>query len=607
MLRESGLSRAAVLFFTETLVIVLLVGCGGSKPNQFIMGLPGQGVETDIATFVRPKGGNFYANGFPTNLRQQSDGSIDLTDFPRQIHWMTDIYADSIAQWTQGYHTVMPIYLPFTNALDVEALSDKDIDYVAADSPIQLIDIDQQSPEYGRRFPLQVSMTKFRDPYRPKNLLQVYPTLGVNLRPRTTYAVVVTAQAPLTELHYWQQSEQLKAVLMPGASEIPAGEETLAVYRPLRDYLDAQAIEPDSIVAATVWTTGDPFSQFYRATEQVGHQAENLPKLPISALEAYAEYPEYCVVRGTIEIPGYQKGRPPFYLLGGEIEWGAEGEPVPQYSRAAEFVVTIPKNGVMPADGYPILSYVHGAGGRAHQVYDRGEFHHFDLTRYPYYIGADGEGPAQIAAERGWAASGLAGHLSFDQIGQLPSLNGFVVYNLFNPVGLYGSYMTMVWERVYFRRIVDRIEVDTALCPEADAGPGNTVFRFDPNMQVNLGQSQGNWVSALMVAADPRPYQGVIFSGAAGNWTRLYNNNPGFEAVMNTGVINRIPIRRLDDAHPFLMLMEWLLGPVDTTANLDSVMRYAKKMPPHVIGFSGFRDYFLSEESQRPFFMALGS
>jgi len=588
------------------LCLALLSGCKSDTANYMKMDLPEFERSHSIPTLLSLTAGNFYANGFPNNLRRDEHDGIRMDDFPRRIHWLTGRYVNNLVDMG-GFPTVMPVYLPFADGIDLDAMSQWDADYADPRSPIQLIDVDMDSAEYGRRFPLKLSMTRYADSYRPAHLLQVLPTLGINLRPNTTYALIVSDQVPLRDERQWQQSPQLTAVLNPAHSTRDVSVNTLQVYAPLRDFMAQQGIDPQHIVGATVWTTGEPVARFHRAAARVAEQADALSDLPITALERADDYPEYCVIRGFVDLPGFQKGTPPYALLGGEVEWGSDGSPLQQYTRTAEFVLTIPKHTTMPDSGYPLLSYVHGAGGRASQVYDRGEFDHLDPSQYPFYMGKPGEGPAQIAAERGWASSGLAGHASYDHIPQWGSLNGVMVYNVFNPEGLAGNYMTMAWERIFFRRIVDRIEVDASLCPQADPGPGHTRFHFDRNLQVNLGQSQGNWVSSLMVAADPRPYQGVVFSGAAGIWPRLFNNNPGFELAMNSAVINRIPFLDLDDAHPFLMLLEWNLGAVDTITNLDRLMYHPTKVPPHVIGFSGYNDYLLAETTQRPFFMTLGS
>ncbi len=129
-------------------------------------------------------------------------------------------------------------------------------------------------------------------------------------------------------------------------------------------------------------------------------------------------------------MPVYQKGKAPYIFGGGQVEWDDNGAPIEQSRRTTEFVVTIPKYISMPAAGFPLLSYVHGAAGVARQVYERGDFDYYDLSRYPYYIAKEGEGPSMIAAERGWASSGIGGHLS---VNHLPEWDGAAILVGYNP------------------------------------------------------------------------------------------------------------------------------------------------------------------------------
>src|SRR5690606_39040112 len=164
---------------------------------------------------------------------------------------------------------------------------------------------------------------------------------------------------------------------------------------------------------------------------------------------------DYCAIGGTVEVPGSQKGPIPYLLTGGGIDFNEDGSPVQQYSRTAKFVVTIPKRTQMPEGGFPLLSYHHGAGGQANQVYTRGEHLYLSYKALvPVSVLNVGNGPSQMAAERGWASSGIQGHMGMGHLGIKGGGFGFFGYNVFNPVAFKYTYYQMVWERIYFRRFL---------------------------------------------------------------------------------------------------------------------------------------------------------
>ena len=575
-----------------------LTACKATQPVAMNMDLPELGDGS----------GDFYANGFPSDLRRGEDGRIDIANFPRQWHLLTRRYVQAIPDHAQGFYTIGPVYLPLTGPLQMEAVSDWDADFASPQASIQVVDVDLDSPEYGRRFPLEITQTKRQDSYRPRYLLQLLPTVGVNLRPNTTYAALVMDTVPVPVESSLLQNPQLAAVLATDSDDSALTESVRAVYAPLRDFLLHENIAPQHVIAATVWTTGDPSVPLRRGAEAVARAADALETLPVDGLHWREEYPDYCVIEGYVQLPGFQTGHAPYAVQGGNIEWDAQGQPIEQYRRRAKFVVTIPKTVTMPEQGFPLLSFIHGAGGTAEQVFDRGRFVKFDPLTPPYYLGEAGNGPSQIAAERGWASSGLAGHLSYDHLGgALANLQGFLFgYNLFNPVGLYNSDYQLTWERIFFRRVLEKLRLDASLCPGADPGANQTAFHFDSHMEVSMGQSHGHWVNTLQAAADPRPFQGVIFTGMGGSWTKILTSGNYYREVL-AAIVATLPLgERLDDAHPFLMLTEWLLGSADSTLFADSILRYPTKQPPHVIAFSGLNDHGSAETTQRVHLMATG-
>lgn len=578
------------------MVLVVLGGCGAGAEKAVEMRVNFAGNGNGLSpTLYSANGGSFYDNGFPTGLRLKNDGRIDLSDFPRPFQLVTQRYVNGIESQlpTRGYHTISPIYIPLTGPVATRQLPANPLAYTDEDAAVQVVDIDPRSPDYGRRFPLSVTQTTVVDSFRPDNLLQVLPTLGVSLRPNTTYAAFLTDQLPMASGYVLQQNEQLASALLPEIAENEVPEKVLTLFSPLRDYLARQRIDPAVIMAATVWQTGDPTAALRRGAQSVAA----MPLAPVTGLELVQDFADYCVIRGYVDTPGFQNGTVPYLLTGGRIEWAANSVPIQKYSRNAEFIVTIPNHRVMPDQGFPLMEYHHGAGGSAEQVYIRGDYRGNGQQL--------GNGPSQIAAERGWASSGFAGHLGTDHAGPILGY-GLVPYNLENPVSMFNSYYQMVWERIYFRRVLNRMRIPQEMCPQAILSAGEEYFRFDARQRVVMGQSLGNWTASLQLVADPDPFQGAILTGVAGTWIKLFANQPEMKLAVATLLPNLLPTENLDDMHPFLMLMEWLLGGADPVAYLDNVLKYPNKTAPHVLVISGLDDQGGREPVQWPHLMSLG-
>lgn len=599
---RKGTSRlfSSVFLSLTLLAMTLLAGCKSTTVEMKMNVVPAASSAAGEAT---TPGGNFFTNGFPTDLRIKSGGKVDISDFPRRSHLLTNAYVKAIDSEVTGYSPLLPIYIPFTAPILTALMSQDEMDYARSDAPVQLIDIDPDSAEYGRRFPLGVKMSTGFDQYRPDNLLQVLPMIGMNLRANTTYALIVTDQVPVAEGNNLVQNPQLQTLLDPAAQTAAVSERALAVYAPLRDFLDAEQFAKNSIIGATVWTTGDMKTRMKTGAAFVAQQ----PAAPAQDVKLLEQFDDYCVIQGFVDVPGYQKGVIPYPLTGGRITFNADNTPQQQYTRRAEWVVTIPKHAAMPANGFPVLSFHHGAGGNAEQVFTRGAYLRtaIDIV-VPYSILDYGNGPSQIAAERGWASSGFAGHMSMDHLGIEKGGYGLFGYDVFNPVAFKYNYFQMVWERIYFRRFLASLQLDASLCPDALAAQDNSTFRIDSGLQVSMGQSLGNWTSSLQVTNDPAPFQGVIFTGIAGSWLNMFIDKPSTATSLGLGVVSLLPGERLDRYHPFLALLQWLMSDVDPVLYVDELFRYPTRPAPHVLAISGIDDKGSSEVVQRTHLTALG-
>ncbi len=103
-----------------------------------------------------------------------------------------------------------------------------------------------------------------------------------------------------------------------------------------------------------------------------------------------------------------------------------------------------------------------------------------------------------------------------------------------------------------------------------------------------------------------RGCSGVFVGGAGGTWIKNLNSSVFNKLVMKNFIVNQPFFQGLDDANPLLMLAEWAFAATDLTVNMEQMMRYPEKSPPHVIAYSGFRDEIYPDPNQRTLYMAMG-
>ena len=280
----------------------------------------------------------------------------------------------------------------------------------------------------GRRFPIDVSFRYKGDEYRPDDFLQAVPA-GAYLRENNQYALVVTRKISPEHGRKLTPNKMLNALLKGQSARSvdrwvshARAEDAAQTYGALAAQWAAEGRNPDDIIGATAWTTGSPSKVLRNIVAKAAEWPVKTPNTEISLKEESAEY---CVLEASWTVPQIQTGRLPYAtpLAGGSVSYDVQGSPIITGQRSTPMILTIPK-APMPEAGYPMAFYHHGTDGRATQVYTRGT------------TLADGtatrEGSvAELAATRGWAASGMGGHMSADHQDQLPLLNWVLDLNDF--------------------------------------------------------------------------------------------------------------------------------------------------------------------------------
>ncbi len=576
-----------------------LTGCGDDADAPLNISVTPEEIEGVQVRFDLTEDAGFYDFPFPTDLRQRSDGSgLDLSGYPRAGAFPFQNLPGQyvlLAAKCKGFSPSTVCYFRFDASIRTAALPDQPLETLDAGSPVYLVDVDPSSPEYGKRYPLLLRFYPEAKSAQPSNLLALAPLPGFVLRPNTTYAAVVlrsvtdAAGEPLGSPLALQQ-------LLHGQPPAGAGgSRARQVYLPLADFLGDEGISPTSIAAATVFTTGDPVGDTARLYDHV----VSLPTRELSTpLVLTREYDAYYVLEASFHAPQFQRGTPP-YLTGGEIVFDPDGRPVMQRNEEIPIALAVPK-GQMPAEGWPLVIYIHGTGGVSTQLVDRGRW------PAPGQPPQEGTGPALTFASRGIATAGSALPVHPQRTGLLAGMD---FYNILRPPATRDNMRQGMAEQALFLRMLQELTIDPLLCPATDASLAQDGrIRFDTRYFFSMGQSLGSMVLDIWAAFEHN-LSAVIPSGTGGHYAAAGLEMRGIPFIDFLRFVLGTPQdEKMDIFDPFLNIIMLAWGSVDPIHYAKHYFRdpLSGRDPKHVFMSQGFYDSYYSPPSQNAFIIAAG-
>lgn len=531
---------------------------------------------------------HFYDLPFPSDLRRTAAGGPDYTGMPIQAALVRTVIP--AAQDRTGFPVIPVAYFRFDGPLAPRAVTD--VIPAAATSPVLLVDVDPTSPERGRLIPT-VAATLVDDGYTPENVLAVAPFPGFVLHGARRYAFVLTGglhDASDRPVEPSAALAELRAGRTPTGSRAPAA---AALYAPLWETLRAASIDPATVVAATVFTTGDVVAETARLGDRVVERFDvTVDGLALAPGDDAASHPRFCELRATVTMPQFQFGAPPFNT-DGLMRVGADGVPMTTtYASPANYarvpvVVTLPR-AAMPAGGYPLVMNVHGSGGYSDEAVSRGTWrprsatNPCDSTRPSYYGRPDtyrgtvgcytpNQGVAHYLSPRGFATVGAAMPVNPER---LPGASGFAYLNLMNPSAMRDTFRQGLFEQRLLLEALTRLRIPAATvaaCTGATLPDGVTEARLDASRLLVMGQSMGGMYTHFMAATEPQ-VRGAVPTGGGGHWSRFI-----FESQIIPGVGSLIGTllqgRQLSFVHPAMALLQTVWEPVDPAVYVSRISR----------------------------------
>lgn len=541
-------SRAVAIFAVAlsavALAASLVPGCG-TAPVAIDAGADDAGTDAGLGPVspvfdpaVLDGAGAFFDLPYPSDLRTDAEGHPDLSGFPRARGLIADAIA-IVERERAGFSPITGVYFRFTGPLDPASLPADPADTVDPSSPIALIDVDEASPERGRRLPAYVRFMHDTTRFWVGDTLVVRPVPGLELHPGRRYAVVIGDGVRAADGSRLVPSSAFASIESSGGA-------IGAHYTALFAELATHGIASETILSATAFTVSDPAKEMDLARAFVG--AQELPTVRDWSVAAVRpDETRYEAVFDTYEL---MEGESPFTAFGsGTISFDAAGAPGTVVRRPVRIGLTVP-TAAPPAGGFPLVLYGHGTGGdqRTH-------------------FGDEGS----VMTEIGVAMLGFEAALHGDRA---PA--GFDVETLVvaNPIGA----REMVRQTVIDQMIVLRMMAAGAFDLPAEV-TGAEPVAFAPSPVLYMGHSQGSQEGGILLGVEPTVQAAFLSEGGGGGiisiLEREINTGQPLKCLV-AGVLNESCDVFTEDHPALTLIVQPLLDPADP---LSFAHRFLRERP----------------------------
>jgi hypothetical protein len=288
---------------------------------------------------------------------------------------------------TDGWSRMQPIVVAFSHALDASAVPADEVASMRPNAPLQLLDVDPASPDFGERIPYRMlRRTDVAPDDTPDHVAMLFPT--IDLREHGRYAFVVTKQAFADGEpgRGFAPSAYFAAVL--AAAQAGEAVEVASLRERIAPVLDVLATLPDVPIPAedVVLATSISIRTHPAPTDLTYVKEQALAAPPPTLVLPSLSNPcpnvnNFCIrlrptraleIRGRVRLPDY---RDPSLLVFSRDE--TTGLPVVTRTNEVPFMMSLPFESL---DGpVPIVMYQHGnPGSPTEALSDGGNGYHDD-------------------------------------------------------------------------------------------------------------------------------------------------------------------------------------------------------------------------------------
>lgn len=487
----------------------------------------------------------FFTAPFPSDDLSR-DGDIDLSRWPnpsrqRYVQGLIDL-----ASRVRGFGTSSTIYLPLTDEPDAAQLPTPAAS-VAPGASIFVFDLD-----HAELAPVTARWMPDGGPYGGDGMLTLVPVQGIPLRANTRYAAVVTRSLRLARGGTFSPSPTVTALASGADAGLPAA--AGLSYRAALQTLERALVPAASIAGLAVFRTGDPVGELRAFLDDARARPLPAPSGPLLRTDVF---PGYCVYQGTVRMPSYQQGTPPFGTTGGDWSLTADGHPRFVRDEESRVVVTIPRRRATSPGALPAVLFVRTGGGGDRPLVDRGV-----RTMAGVSPTQPGTGPAMEFARVGWAGVSWDGPHGGPRNVSMGD-EQFLMFNVANATALRDNVRQSALETARMFDVASALRIDVSDCPGAMAADGSTTVQVSP--AALMGHSMGATIAPLALAVEPR-FRAAILSGAGGSYIAnvIHKLRPLAVAPLARVLVGYSGSGRdFREDDPALALMQWALESSD--------------------------------------------
>ncbi|MBX3187383.1 MAG: hypothetical protein KF819_10230 [Labilithrix sp.] len=543
------------------------------------------------AHFRVPRGaddGDFFRLPFPNDARRKN-GRLDLSGFPTPGadvlgYDLVDRWARYVEESANGFSAYPTIIFRFSATPDFATLKQ--------DGVIRFVDVTPSGS--GTDVGFGWNATNVRSKYVCGNTITARPAPGLPLEAGHTYAMFITNGAKAPGGVAIEASPDLRAVLGPADPGAPLSA-AWSAYAPLRAWASANALDPATLVNATVFTVG-------KHPDLVGTIADAIEAAPPPAASGWIKCgaaPSPCPqaqaeracgpadaafdeLHALVTLPTWQQGTAPFAspAEGGDVVFDGSGAPAPQGSQQVCVSLSIPKGAPMPAGGWPLAIYAHATGGSFRSSV------------------ADGIAKRFASIEAGAARVAVLG---FDGVAHGPRRGASnarpqaLWFLTSNPRAMRGNGLQAASDVLALTRFAEAFTLaDTA-------SPTGAEIRFGDVALVGHGQG----ATAVALAGPRASVKGVVVGGVGASFvdTVPAKRNPVAFFSVAPVVLGEVT---LGNAHPALAMFQNALDPIDPLDHASLLVTAPVTTAKHAFVVYGRDDSFTPGPTQVAYTFAAG-